>query len=363
VGMWDKIRSAINPGAEQSQRDAEALRQSLIESNRPADILALRVADKTRDISNGQIRREVPGLYQAHGTTELPNDPNKRWAMIATATKEFAEDFIKKPAPFQNVTGEPIPARPTSLPREIATSVRERSVSDTARDWEPGQRIEHALHEKQESIAWRTSKMFAFGSGHHDNLEKQARELMENPQQAKERFAPVVGDEVGLFEPDPVPADPAKRIGYIRGMLEAETAVVRAGFLGPKHAVDTAMRPEMDFHEASRAPDGMERLAPDYRVAGIMSKTTEDKLTLYMISHSTKEEPVPSCREFAKDNPTPQEHQGRWRGLSAVNGRTENQAVEAPNPKAEPKRASLKIVAGQDMAAAMASQSGQGMGG
>lgn len=362
MGMWDKIRNAINPGPEESRRDAEALRHSLIESGRPADMLAKRVADKAYNLSNREIRREIPGLYQTHGTTDLPNDPNKRWAMIATATKGFAEDFIKRPSPFQNVPGETIPIRPVSLPSEIAASVRERSVSDAARDWEPGQRIEHALHDKQEKIAWRTSKMFAFGSGHHDNLERQARHLMEHPEQAQERFAPVQSDEVGLFEPDPVPANPARRIGHIRGLLEAETAIIRAGFLGPKHAVDVAMRPEMDFHDGDRSPDGMERLAPDYRVAEIMSKKMEDKLTLYMISHSTKEEPVPSCREFAKNNPTPQEHQGRWRGLTPVDSRAEDQTVERPSPGTASKRASLKIVGGRDMAAAMASQSGHGMG-
>lgn len=362
MGMWDKIRSAVNPGAGQSHREAEALRQELMERGRPADMLALRAADGTRDIPDWQIKREIPALYQTHGTTNLPFNPDKRWTMIAVATKLYAEEFIRKPAPFQNVVGEPIPAKPESLPSDLATSVRERSVTDAARNWEPGQRIEHALHDNQERIAWRTSKMFAFGSRHHDNLDLQARHLMEHPKQAEERFAPVVGDELGMFEPDPVPDDPAQRIGYIRRMLNAETAIIRTGFLGPRHAVDTAMRPEMDFHDSDRTPDTMERLAPDYRTARLMSQTMESKVTMFMITHSTKEEPVPSCREFAKNNPTPQEHQGRWRGLSAVNGRASHKEADQSASEARTTGASLKIVGGRDMAAAMAAQNGQGMG-
>lgn len=192
-------------------------------------------------------------------------------------------------------------AKPVRLPDEIAQCVRERAVIEAGRKWErdretgkPEQRLDHLVHQQYERVAWHTGKMFAFGGGHQENLERQAATLMLVPDQAEDRFKPLY--DRGLAEQRPMTDDPDERLRFTLDMLDKETAAIRAGFLGPQQAVDIAMRPEMDFHEENRDADNMARLFPNYRVATKMSADPQDRAALLNICASSKDNPIPACR-------------------------------------------------------------------
>ena len=242
-----RARNAEFPG--------DHLRHVMSHSRNPAEILACKVADQAMSMSDRDVIRQVPGIYQTMGTTTLPRDREARWSAIALSMKDYTQEFIVQGKGFRNVPGEEMPGRPASLPREVAPHARARAVLETAKSWEPGQRVEHALHTDLERVSWRTSKMFAYGEKHEADVARQARELEMDDKQIAARMAPI-----SRYHDQDIPQDPQKKREWLREGLATEYAAVRSGMTGPRHAVDMAMRPEFDRLERDREPDDMKRI-------------------------------------------------------------------------------------------------------
>lgn len=281
-------------GESRSARKAEFpgdhLRSTMSKSKNPAEILACKVADQAMSMSDRDVIRQVPGIYQAMGTTTLPRDREARWSAIALSMKDYTEEFIMQGKPFRNVPGEEMPGRPSSLPREVAPHARARAVLETAKSWEPGQRVEHALHTDLERVSWRTSKMFAYGEKHEADVARQAREMEMDDKQIAARMAPI-----SRYHDQEIPKDPQKKREWLREGLSTEYAAVRSGMTGPRHAVDMAMRPEFDRLEKDRKPDNMMRITPDYEKGRRANETPEKQAEMLSMTRSTLDRPIPAA--------------------------------------------------------------------
>lgn len=132
--------------------------RGLVPGSTPAALLGAAVAERAVNLPDSQILREVPGIYQTHGTTDIPRGEGERWDMIAKSVEEHSERFIDRLQPFRNVAGESIPARPAALPAELARDARERSVLETAENWRPGVRVDHELHSHLGDISRETAR-------------------------------------------------------------------------------------------------------------------------------------------------------------------------------------------------------------
>ena len=291
--MMDRFVSFAS-GDSRRARNAEFpgdhLRHMMSKSRNPAEILACRVADQAMSMSDRDVVRQVPGIYQAMGTTTLPRDREARWSAIALSMKDYTEEFIMQGKGFRNVPGEEMPGRPASLPREVAPHARARAVLETARSWEPGQRVEHSLHTDLERVSWRTSKMFAYGEKHEADVARQAREMEMDDKQISARMAPI-----SRYHDQEIPQDPQKKREWLREGLSTEYAAVRSGMTGPRHAVDMAMRPEFDRLEKDREPDNMMRIVPNYEKGARANESPEKQAEMLSMTRSTLDRPIPAA--------------------------------------------------------------------
>lgn len=298
--MMDRVVSFAS-GDSRKARNAEFpgdhLRHMMSKSKNPAEILACKVADQAMSMSDRDVVRQVPGIYQALGTTTLPRNREARWSAIALSMKDYGEEFIIRGKGFRNVPGEEMPGRPASLPAEVAPHARARAVLETAKSWEPGQRVEHALHTDLERVSWRTSKMFAYGEKHEADVARQAREMEMDEKQISARMAPI-----SRYHDQEIPQDPQKKREWLREGLSTEYAAVRSGMTGPRHAVDMAMRPEFDRLEKDREPDNMMRIIPNYEKGARANETPEKQAEMLSMTRSTLDRPIPAAVTQMQEN-------------------------------------------------------------
>lgn len=304
-----EIASALRGETPASMEDVgiadRDISRGIVSSTSPAGILAATVADQAMTMSDREVLREVPGIYQKFGTTVLPKDKVERWKVIALSVNDHAERFIEKQQHFNNVVGESIPSRPASLPPEVALHARERAVLETVESWHPGKRVDHELHMQNERVSWRTNKMFAYGEKHEASVARQIREIARDDKQIASRLAPIA-----RYHIQDIPADPEAKKLWLETGVSTEFAVIRLGMTGPKHPVDLAMRPECDHLEKTREPDGMARLRPDYSKAEARNRNMDNQLDAINLTATNWSSPIPLCRTHSPISPEPQVKMG-----------------------------------------------------
>ena len=275
--------------------------RGIVSSDTPAGILAATVADQAMGMSDKEVIREIPGIYQKFGTTVLPRNDEERWKVIALSVSEHAEKFIERQQHFANVAGEDIPGKPHALPPEVARHARERAVLEAADKWRPGKRLEHEMHSQLERVSWRTNKMFAYGEAHEASVARQIREISRDDKRIASRVA-----SVARYHVQNIPENPEAKNLWLKTAVSTEFAAIRLGMTGPKHPVDLAMRRECDHLERDRTPDGMARLRPDYSLAEARNANMDTQIDALYLASTTWDMPIPFCRTHSPVAPEPQ---------------------------------------------------------
>jgi len=283
----------------------DVMADGIRERSMPAAVLGATVADHAMGMSDRDVIREIPGIYQKFGAGVLPRDKEDRWKVIALAVNDHTAKFMNGMVNFTNVAGESIPAKPAVLPPEVAREARVRAVLETADKWRPGKRLDHELFSQLERVSWRTNKMFAYGEKHEASVVKQIREISRDDERIASRVA-----SVSRYHVQDIPRDPGAKKAWLETAISTEFAVVRLGMTGPKHPVDLAMRPECDHLEKDREPDGMGRLKPDYSKAEARNKDMDTQIDAIWLAASSWDSPIPLCRTDSPVAPEPQVKMG-----------------------------------------------------